>query len=146
MEKMHITEKFVSFLKANGQRVTKERLIILDTIIASSGHIEADDLFIKLKGKGLKSSRATVYNTLQLLVKSKIIAKSNLGESHQHYERAYGLPQHHHLICSICGSVVEFEEKNIELIQTNICKKYKFKSNNYLFQITGTCNKCLKTS
>jgi Fur family ferric uptake transcriptional regulator len=146
MKIKQVKENFVSYLKRNNQRVTKERLIILENILQCSQHIDADNLYIQLKNKGLKSSRATVYNTLQLLVRSKIITKSNLGETHQHYERAYGLPQHHHLICSICGSVMEFEDESIEKIQDNICKKFKFGATSYLFQITGICDKCSKTN
>jgi Fur family transcriptional regulator, ferric uptake regulator len=144
MNSKQITDIFINFLKRNQQRVTKERLIILENILLSNRHIDADDLFLKLKSHGLKSSRATVYNTLQLLVKSNIITKSSLGETHQHYERAYGLPQHHHLICSNCGIVLEFENEAIEKIKENVCIKNKFNPTQYIFQISGICHKCSK--
>jgi Fur family ferric uptake transcriptional regulator len=144
MDTEEIKNKFISYLKRNGHRVTEERLNVLKYIFSQATHIDADALFIQMKTNSLKVSRATVYNTLQLLIDSKIITKSTFGEPHQHYEPVYGLRQHHHLICEVCGKVIEFENQNIETIQKSISKKYNFISNKYLFQIMGICEKCSK--
>jgi Fur family ferric uptake transcriptional regulator len=139
-----ITENFTRFLKTKKHRITKERLLVLENLYKNDSHIDAENLFIMMRKKGIKVSRATVYNTLQLLLQANLINRSNFGESHQHYEPILSDKQHHHIVCSFCGKVEEFSAKALDKIQQNICTEHKYKFVSSAFQIMGICEKCLK--
>jgi Fur family transcriptional regulator, ferric uptake regulator len=138
----NVKERFSSFLKSQGHRITNERLLVLESLCSDESHIDAENLFIKMRGKGLKVSRATVYNTLQLLLQSNLIKRSHFGETHLHYEPALSEKQHHHIVCSNCGKVEEFSSEILNKIQVDICDRYKYKFVSSAFQITGVCKKC----
>ncbi len=108
------------------------------------GHFDADGLYTKLRTKGLKVSRATVYNTLDLLLESGLISKYRFGENHSRYEKAFGRPRHDHLICLNCGDIIEFVNEKLIKIQEEVCREKNFKVQNATLQIFGICSTCQK--
>lgn len=137
-------ETLTEYLKERDLRPTKERYLLLEEIMHTNGHFDADELFAKLTAKGLKASRATVYNTLDLLVNCGLISKYRFGESHSRYEKAFGRPRHDHLICLECGEIIEFVSEKLDRIQKEVCEEEKFKPRNSTLQIFGTCHNCQK--
>ncbi|MDD8017961.1 MAG: Fur family transcriptional regulator [Bacteroidota bacterium] len=137
-------ENFTKYLKGGNFRITPERFIILDAVMNIDGHFDADELFFQMKTSGQKVSRATVYNTLDLLQDCGLISKYRFGENHSKYEKAFGRPQHHHLICLECGDIIEFVNDRIEKIQKDVCDQNSFKSQTSTLQIFGICSKCQK--
>ena len=135
-------EAFKDFLKVGGYRITPERFLILDSVLATRGHFDADELYLKIKSAGKRVSRATVYNTLDLLLKCGFISQYRFGENHSRYEKVFGRPHHDHLICLECGEITEFVSDKIALVQTEICREKKFKAQSTTFQIFGICAKC----
>jgi len=135
-------ETFRNFLKARGHRVTPERFVVLDAVLSSRGHFDADELFLKMKAHGHKVSRATVYNTLDLLLKCGFISKYRFAENHSRFEKVFGRPHHDHLICLNCGEITEFVNDKIVLVQAEICREKNFKPQSATFQIFGLCAKC----
>ena len=133
-----------SFLKERNLRPTKERFLLLEEIMRSDGHFDADQLFASLNSRGLKASRATVYNTLDLLVECGIISRYRFGENHSRYEKALGRPRHDHLICLKCGDIIEFVNKKLDKIQGEVCEEQDFKFQSSTLQIFGICSKCQK--
>lgn len=131
-----------SYLKEKRLRPTKERFLLLEQIMQSNGHFDADQLFASLNQKGLKASRATVYNTLDLLVECGLISRLQFGEDHSRYEKAFGRPRHDHLICLDCGEIIEFVNDKLEKIQREVCEEKRFRQRNSSLQIFGTCAKC----
>lgn len=123
-------------------RPTRERFLLLEEIMKTIGHFDADTLHASLIAKGLKASRATVYNTLDLLVECGLISKYRFGESQSRYEKAFGRPRHDHLICLECGDIIEFVSQKLERIQQEVCQENKFRLQNSTLQIFGTCSKC----
>src|SRR3990172_2722971 len=99
-------EKFRQYLYSEGQKFTPERIAVLDEIASHKRHFEADDLYVRLRSNGLKISRATVYRTLDVLVRSGIVDKVELGENRAYFEYVYGMEHHDHLICVQCGKVL----------------------------------------
>ena len=135
-------ELFTNFLKVGDYRITPERFVILDAVLSSKGHFDADQLYLTMKAAGQKVSRATVYNTLDLLLECGFISKYRFAENHSRYEKVFGRPHHDHLICLECGEITEFVNDKIALVQSEICKEKKFRHHSATFQIFGTCAKC----
>jgi len=137
-------ETFTKYLQSKQLRVTKERLDLLDEIMNADGHFDAEQFYSLLREKGVKASRATVYNTLDLLVQCGLISKYRFGGSTSRYEKAFGRPRHDHLICLTCGDIIEFVSTDLDSLQTKVCNEHRFVFENSSFQIFGTCSKCQK--
>jgi len=134
--------RFQDFLQQQGLKLTSERTALLREIFSTHYHFEADELLFKMKEKSVKISRATIYRTLELLVKSGLVRRVHLGENHYHYEHVSGNSHHDHLICTICGGVIEFHDEELEQKQREICAKKKFTPTFHNLQILGVCNAC----
>ena len=134
--------RFQDFLQQQGLKLTGERTALLREIFSTHYHFEADELLFKMKEKSVKISRATIYRTLELLVKSGLVRRVHLGEDHYHYEHVSGNSHHDHLICTICGGVIEFHDEELEKRQLEICAKKKFTPTFHNLQILGVCNSC----
>jgi Fur family ferric uptake transcriptional regulator len=133
---------FTRFLKASNCRITPERFLVLDAVLSSRGHFDADELYLRMKSSGEKVSRATVYNTLDLLLQCGFISQYQFADNHSRYEKIFGRPHHDHLICLECGEITEFVSDKIALVNSEICREKKFKPQSATFQIFGTCSKC----
>ncbi|HJQ36133.1 MAG TPA: Fur family transcriptional regulator [Thermoanaerobaculia bacterium] len=134
--------KFQDFLQQQGLKLTSERTALIREIFSTHYHFEADELLFKMKQKGVKISRATVYRTLELLVKSGLVRRVHLGEDHYHYEHVSGDSHHDHLICTTCGGVIEFHDEELEQRQREICERKKFTPTFHNLQILGVCDSC----
>ncbi|MCX7875707.1 MAG: transcriptional repressor [Melioribacteraceae bacterium] len=139
MERKEAHEKFRKFLKEGENRITPERFEVLDYAINFDGHFGADELFLKMKKSKSNISRATVYNTLELLAQCGLFSKRNFGENKTRYESNIGKVSHDHLICTNCGAIKEFEEPRIQKIVEEISKDLGFLPNGYSFNIFGKC-------
>ncbi|HVT05262.1 MAG TPA: transcriptional repressor [Thermoanaerobaculia bacterium] len=134
--------RFQGFLEQQGLKLTTERKSLVREIFATHYHFEADELLFKLKEKSIKISRATIYRTLELLVKSGMVRRVHLGEDHYHYERVTKNSHHDHLVCTTCGSVIEFHDSFLEARQREICERKKFTPTFHNLQILGICDAC----
>ena len=93
---------------------------------------------------GKKISRATVYNTLDLLQECGLVSKYRFAEHSSRYEKAFGRPHHHHLICLECGDLIEFVNDRLNRIQEDVCAEKNFSPQSSSLQVFGTCAKCRK--
>lgn len=136
-----VRERFLGFLKERGQRRTPERIAILDALYATSDHIDADTLFARLKDDGVQVSRATVYNTLDLLIESDLAVRHQFGQQQAKYERAYAYWQHDHLICEDCGEILEFCDPRLQEIQETVADIYGFDVSRHALTVYGHCRR-----
>lgn len=136
-EKAH--EQFKLFLKREKHRVTPERFEVLDYALSYDGHFGADDLYVVMKTKKSNVSRATIYNTLELLAKCKLLAKRNFGDGITRYESSFNRKNHDHLICISCGNITEFRDDKIQQVVEEVCKELGFEKVGYSFNIFGKC-------
>ena len=134
--------RFQEFLAGQGLKLTSERTALVREIFSTHYHFEADELLFKMKEKNVKISRATIYRTLELLVRSGLVRRVHLGEDHYHYEYVSGNSHHDHLICTTCGGVIEFHDEELEQRQREICEKKKFTPTFHNLQILGVCDSC----
>ncbi|HVT60927.1 MAG TPA: transcriptional repressor [Thermoanaerobaculia bacterium] len=135
-------ERFLSFLRRRRQRVTAERLVLLDEMFAQHGHIDAEELWRAIRARGLKISRATVYRNLELLVASGLARKQRLGRRRFLYEHLHAGQRHDHLVCARCRRVVEFVSPGIAALQVEICRAHGFVPGASSLQISGLCRPC----
>jgi Fur family ferric uptake transcriptional regulator len=115
----------------------------LKHVFENRGHFEAEELLIDMRKNRKRVSKATIYRTLALLVKSGLLREVIFGEKHAHYEHVYGCNHHEHLVCIKCGKIIEFSDEEIEKFQDEVCVKNKFKPESHRFQITGYCEDCV---
>jgi Fur family ferric uptake transcriptional regulator len=130
-------------LKSQGNlRFTHARMAVLSAVTQSQGHFDAEDLYYRLISGGKKISRATVYNTLDLLQECGLVSKYRFTKHSSRYEKAFGKPHHHHLICLQCGDLIEFMNERLNKLQEEVCADKNFAPQSSSLQIFGTCAKC----
>ncbi len=135
-----VKEIFRNYLKANKHRQTPERFMVLEEIYRADGHFDADDMYFRMKNIGYRVSRATVYNTLDLLLECGLVQRHQFGKNQSIYERAYGYRQHDHMICNNCGKVIEFCDPRLQEIKNMMEKIHGFTIDGHSLQLYGTCN------
>lgn len=136
---VEVKEIFKNYLKDKGHRQTPERFMVLEEIYKADGHFDADDMYFRMKDTGYRVSRATVYNTLDLLVECGLVQRHQFGKNQSHYERAYAYRQHDHIICDSCGAVIEFCDPRIQEIKMLMEKIHEFNIDGHNLQFYGTC-------
>ena len=144
MKEEQAAEIFRSYLKNGKNRITPERFEVLDSAINYDGHFAADDLFSLMKNNKSRVSRATVYNTLELLVQCDLLTKRNFGDNMTRYESTLKKQSHDHLICMDCGRIVEFINQKIKSLPGDISSELGFNMESYSFNIFARC-KNIKT-
>lgn len=131
---------FSEYLVKYQHRKTPERFAILEHICSIDGHFTAEMLY-NIMQNNFRVSLASIYNNLELLLKTGLITRHQFGNNPAEYERTFHTNVHHHIVCIHCGKIKEFTDKNLK---TNIESK---KFNNFLpahfnLYIYGYCNKC----
>lgn len=137
-----VKDIFSTHLSKNGLRKTPERFAILESIYEREDHFEAERLYIDLKNDNFNVSKATVYNTLELLTSCDLIRKHTFDSKSAQYEKSYGYKQHDHLICAKCGKVVEFCDPRVQQIKNLMAGLLEFKITHHSLNLFGYCKSC----
>lgn len=136
-----VKDEFKEYLTMHNHRNTPERFAILDHIYSTKGHFDMDALYKSMIDVNNRVSRATLYNTIDLLLDCGLVVKHQFGDNKSKYEKAYGNENHNHVICTSCGEV--WEMKNDDLLTPVQLKKIrKFTVSYYSMYIYGICSKC----
>jgi Fur family transcriptional regulator, ferric uptake regulator len=137
-------KKFKQFLELRGQRLTKERNAVLQKAFSCKGHFDPESLYLAMREKGMKASRASVYRTLNLLCECELVEKVSKTEQGTIYEHSLGRKHHDHMVCIKCGKIIEFYSEKLEKLQEKICRELDFKGKNHTLEIRGYCRHCQK--
>ena len=135
------TENILEIVAQKGYRRTAARLAIIAALVDSDGHITADDLAEKVRQQAPLVGRMTVYRTLDLLCELGVVRPIFQGTGAAHYIlMADG--SHHHLICTRCHGVIEFEECSATTLMEQLAEKFNFHVFSHLLELHGLCESC----
>lgn len=141
-------ERFKELLKANGLKVTSQRIAILDVLQSRPDtHLTAEEIYEHVKEKHPEIGLATVYRTIQVLSELHLIDKLNLDDGYVRYEIGkvndeYQSHHHHHLICLSCGKVLSFEDDMLESLENRIMESMQFQIVDHEVKLFGYCKEC----
>jgi len=135
-------EVFIKHLRGQGLKRTAQRDLILEVFLGTEGHVTGEDLYRLVRKRDESVGQTTVYRTLKLLTDSGLAREARFGDGRAHYEHNYKHAHHDHMICSVCGKVIEFYSPELEAIQDTMAAKHRFELTSHLLRMIGVCSAC----
>ena len=134
---------FRRYLKEHRLPVTHQREAIAQVVFSSAEHLSVEEIEGRLRSSGNRIGKATIYRTLDLLVRSRLVVEHDFGEGFKRYEHRFAQESvHEHLICLECGRVIEFESWEVQDVKTQVTQKHGFRATRHKLEIYGLCRPC----
>ena len=144
MSERKAKEEFRSYLSTQGLKSTRQREIILDEFLRAGEHLSTEDLYLRLRREHPHIGYATVHRTLKLFAECGIAEPRHFGDGQTRYESSADEEHHDHLICTVCGAIVEFENPQIEALQESVARQHGFRILRHRMELYGCCRQCQK--
>ena len=125
----------INILRNEGLRYTSQRRAVWDELKSSTDHRDAEHIYLSLRRKKIRVSRATVYRTIDVLVKNNLVRKMELGDGRALYEPRIGDEHHDHIICLETGKIIEFYNEDLEQLQEKIVKERGYELVRHVHQL-----------
>jgi Fur family ferric uptake transcriptional regulator len=138
------TDIFHQHLKRVGLKQTGQRDVILKSFLEQRDHLSTDELYRQVRKKDAKIGFTTVYRTLKLFAECGLASEVAFHDGIARYEHQYNRRGHNHMVCTECGTSVEFFAPELEKLEQEIGKKYHYLTTRHSFQIYGICDDCQK--
>lgn len=134
---------FRRYLRQQGLPITLQREVVADVVFNSREHLSVEEIEARLKERGERIGKATIYRTMEILVRSGLVEDHDFGDGFKRYEHLFGhQPVHEHLVCTSCRAVVEFERPEIARIQDDVAAAHGFLPTRHRLEIYGLCSAC----
>jgi len=137
-----LLERFLRFLRDHHQPVTAPRERVAQLVLTSDDHLSVAQIRRALRDRGGAVGLATIYRTLDLLVRSGLVRVHDFGQGFRRYEAMPSQAHHHHLICLRCGTVAEFAHERLERMLPIIADEHGFQPERHRLEIYGVCLEC----
>jgi Fur family transcriptional regulator, ferric uptake regulator len=134
------------YLQAHGLKHSRQREVILDHFLDTGGHMTVDDLYRVIHRRHPGIGRTTIYRALKLFVDAQLASAIELKDGLTRFEHKYRHAHHDHMICTECGTIIEFLSPEIERLQDEIADAYGFVIDSHRHQIFGLCQKCARAA
>ena len=139
-------DALVDHLRAEGYRITMQRQLVLDVLLAEQKaiprHYSCEEVTARIAERGINLDNTTVYRILQWLKEAGVVAQTDLGQGHDVYSLV-GLAPHHHLVCFNCGRTIDIDDTPFEPLRATLWERYQFKARIEHFAIFGLCEDCV---
>jgi Fur family ferric uptake transcriptional regulator len=132
------------YMAERGLKSTRQRSLIIEIFFGMHGHLSVEEVWARVRQDDPRVSVATVYRTMKLLGEAGLAHARNFGDGQTRYEPAVGREHHDHLICTRCGTIIEFENDQIERMQDAVARRHGFKVTSHKMELYGLCKSCQK--
>lgn len=141
--KQEARERLTRYLESRNLRKTPERFAILEKVFSLTGHFDVMELYRRMEEGAYHVSRATIYNTLALLVDCGVVTKHQFGNQQAKYEKAIQTANHHHLVCTECGKIKDVRDPEF-MRYINTIKYPAFTITGFELTVQGICSSCAR--
>ena len=134
-------KEILDMVKAQGLRLTPQRLIILSAVAEGEGHMNVDEVYRRAREAYPYMDIATVYRTLHLFKKLRLVTEVGMGDR-LHYEFTDPHARHHHMACQSCGKAFNLSPSYLDEFRTRLVNEFGFEPDLDNFTVTGVCSGC----
>ena len=136
----------LEYIERRGLKHSRQRELVADAFFGMRGHVSVEELVERARRRDPRVSVATVYRTMRLLVESGAATARRFGDGQTRYEPSAGRAHHDHLICTVCGEIVEFTDEQIEELQALVARRHGFEVESHKLELYGKCSRCRRGS